>query len=77
MVQMAFNVLDKDGSGVIDMDDIVAVYDASKHPEVIARKKTVDQVLREFIDQMDVGCDKDGIVSSVIYGVNCHFSMFL
>jgi len=61
---MAFRVLDKDNSGVIDMDDIVAVYDASRHPEVIAKKKTVDQVLRDFIDQMDVGCEKDGIVSS-------------
>ena len=64
MVHMAFRVLDKDNSGVIDMDDIVAVYDASRHPEVIAKKKTVDQVLRDFIDQMDVGCEKDGIVSS-------------
>lgn len=38
MVSAAYKVLDKDGSGVVDMVDIVQRYDASKHPEVAAGK---------------------------------------
>ena len=40
----AFAVFDKDGSGVIEPDDIVDAYDASKHPDVMAGRKTADQV---------------------------------
>lgn len=57
----AFRVIDKDGSGVLDLADITAAYDASKHPEVIAGKKTKAEVFREFIDNFDGG-EKDGMV---------------
>ena len=57
----AFKVMDKDRSGVIDISDIKGVYNAKKHPEVIAGKKTEDQVLIEFLDTFDVhhGIHKD------------------
>ena len=44
MVELAFGVIDKDGSGVVEPDDIVDAYDASKHPDVIAGKKTPQEV---------------------------------
>jgi hypothetical protein len=31
----AFKVMDKDGSGVLDISDIRGTYNAKKHPEVI------------------------------------------
>ena len=62
MVRLAFNILDKDGSGIIDMDDIINVYDVSKHPDYIARRRTKEDILREFISSMEVGADKDGKV---------------
>jgi Ca2+-binding EF-hand superfamily protein len=40
IVEKAFRKIDKDGSGVIDIDDIKDLYNASKHPDVIAGKKT-------------------------------------
>jgi len=61
MVMLAFDVIDKDKSGCMDLDDITAAYDAKSNPEVIAGKKTEKQVLREFIDTFDQG-DKDGKV---------------
>jgi calcyphosin len=54
-------VIDKDGSGILDLSDIMAAYDASKHPEVIAGKKTKNEVFREFLDNFDGG-EKDGTV---------------
>ena len=63
MVLQAFARLDKDGSGVIEPDDIVDAYDASKHPDVISGKKTANDVYREFLDTFDVGGVHDGKVT--------------
>ena len=35
IVHAAFNKLDKDGSGVITVDDIIDVYNAKLHPKVM------------------------------------------
>ena len=45
-VYLAFEILDKDKNGVIETKDLVGVYDGSKHPDVIAGKKTQEDVLR-------------------------------
>jgi Ca2+-binding EF-hand superfamily protein len=60
---MAFSVIDRDGSGEVDAQEVAGMYDASKHPEVIARRKTATQVLTEFLDTFDVGGVKDGRVT--------------
>lgn len=62
-VNMAFTILDKDGSGEVETQEIASAYDASKHPEVLAKRKTANQVLREFLDTFDVGGVKDGKVT--------------
>lgn len=49
----AFDKMDKDRSGVIDISDILGVYDASKHPDVIAGKKDEDEILFEFLDTFE------------------------
>jgi len=45
IVAKAFDVLDKDGGGFIDINDIRGVYTANKHPDVISGKKTEQQIL--------------------------------
>ena len=40
IVLQAFAKMDKDGSGMLDMNDIRGVYTADKHPDVLAGKKT-------------------------------------
>lgn len=39
-------ILDADKSGVIELNDIQARYDASKHPDVITGRRTKDEILR-------------------------------
>ena len=51
MAMQAFAVLDKDGSQIIEPDDILDAFDASKHPDVIAGKKTPNDVFREFLGE--------------------------
>jgi Ca2+-binding EF-hand superfamily protein len=44
LVTQAFGKIDKDGNGIVDATEIASMYDASKHPEVIAGRKTAQQV---------------------------------
>jgi Ca2+-binding EF-hand superfamily protein len=49
----AFASMDTDKSGVLDIDDIRQRYNAKKHPDVIAGKKTEDEILYEFLDTFE------------------------
>jgi Ca2+-binding EF-hand superfamily protein len=62
MVHLAYNVLDKDGSGQVDLKDIRIAYDTSCHPDVIGGRKTSDEVLLEFMGVWEKH-KKDGIVT--------------
>ena len=63
LVNLAFDRLDKDGSGIVDFQDIKDVYNASRHPDVISGKRTEEAVLLEFLDTFEVGGTKDGHVT--------------
>ena len=52
-VRMAFNKLDADKSGIVDIFDIKQFYNAKQHPDVKAGKKTEDQILGEFLDTFE------------------------
>lgn len=53
MVDRAFALLDKDGSGVISGKDIAHLYDVSHHKEFKEGTMTKDQVIAEFLDSFD------------------------
>lgn len=55
LVRQAFNKLDADGDGRVSVEEIARLYDASRHPEVLAGRKTRHQVYREFLDTFDCG----------------------
>merc|ERR1711916_161679 len=59
MIHLAFDILDKDGSGFVTIDEIADVYDVSRDPEVECGKKTTEEALKDFIGQWERG-DKDG-----------------
>jgi Ca2+-binding EF-hand superfamily protein len=52
-VAQAYNKLDKDKSGFIDINDIKGVYNATKHPDVLQGKKTEEQILMEFLETFE------------------------
>lgn len=62
MCLMAYDVLDVDGSGIVDRKDIEAAYNAKEHPEVMDGSKSEADVLTEFMSQWD-RTEKDGIVT--------------
>jgi hypothetical protein len=53
LVGKAFNIMDKDKSGVIDINDIKGVYNAKFHPDVKAGKRTEDEILGEFLETFE------------------------
>jgi hypothetical protein len=69
LVKRAFDKLDKNGNGVIEIDDIKGVYNGKLHPEVRAGKKTEEEVLFEFLDTFELHHslknpgDKDRIIN--------------
>jgi calcyphosin len=61
-VRQAFTRLDKDGSGIVDVGDILKLYNASKHPDVIAGRKTPEDVFNEFLSTFETD-SRDGRVT--------------
>jgi len=53
LAKRAFTIMDKNKSGIIDIDDIRGVYNAKHHPDVKKGKKTEDEVLAEFLDTFE------------------------
>lgn len=49
LVEAAFQTLDKDNSGLIEVEDIIGTYNAKNHPAVKECRKTEDEVLEEFL----------------------------
>jgi hypothetical protein len=57
IVLLAFEILDCDKSGVVDIDDIKKLYNADKHPDVISGLKSSDEILSLFLDTFDSNGD--------------------
>eukprot|EP01034_Spumella_vulgaris_P021909 gene21908-27986_t len=63
LVHMAFKIMDRDGSGQLDMEDIKGVYNAKSHPDVVQGRKTEEEILKGFIESFEVGRTKDCVVT--------------
>lgn len=56
IVRRVFNILDKDNIGQIDQTVLKQAFNPSRHPDVLNRRKTEDEVLCEWIDCIDAFC---------------------
>ena len=57
IVQMAFKKLDKTGDGIVNFEDMAKAYDVSKHPDVLSKEKTAQEVYQEFMEDWDKNSD--------------------
>jgi len=53
MVDKAFSIMDKDGSGQLGVSDIAYRYDVSRNDDFVSGAKSKDEVLAEFLNQFD------------------------
>ena len=63
LVRKAFNLLDKDASGVVTVDDILKNYDSSSHPDVARGTKTPNDAAEELLAVFEEGGTIDGRVT--------------
>merc|ERR1740138_1211931 len=56
-VQKAFQVLDKDGSGIVTIDDISSSYDVSQNPAVKSGKQSPNEAYAVFMNNYDANQD--------------------
>ncbi len=49
----AWRIIDKNGDGVLNINDIQGTYDASKHPDVVQGKRTEAEILGEFLETFE------------------------
>ena len=45
--------MDRDGSGLLDINDIKGLYNVASHPDVRSGKKTEDEMLGEFLETFE------------------------
>lgn len=63
LIKKVFAKLDKDASGVIDLEDVRGVYNAAEHPSVKKGEKTEEDILREYLNSLTSARDNnDGVV---------------
>eukprot|EP00993_Chasmostoma_nieuportense_P000713 NODE_1656_length_1423_cov_26.699846_g1572_i0.p1 GENE.NODE_1656_length_1423_cov_26.699846_g1572_i0~~NODE_1656_length_1423_cov_26.699846_g1572_i0.p1 ORF type:complete len:411 (-),score=91.18 NODE_1656_length_1423_cov_26.699846_g1572_i0:48-1280(-) len=56
-VAMAYDLLDTNGDQTVTFAEVRRLYDVSKHPDVLSKSKTAEQVLQEFIQCWDKNGD--------------------
>lgn len=53
LIQAAYNKLDATGDGLVKLEDVAQLYDASCHPAVLKGEKTPNEIFSEFMGQWD------------------------
>lgn len=65
MVEKIFARLDRDGSGKIDINDVINIFDVSMNAEFIEHRKTKEQILTEFLNNFDgAQGNNDGVITA-------------
>ena len=62
LVHAAYGKLDVTGDGVVTVEDVERLYDASRHADVVGGRKSESEVLREFMSQWE-SKEADGVVT--------------
>ena len=66
IVRKAYDLLDRDGSGLVTVEDVAGAYDVTQHPDVAAGKITEREALQDILatyDQAGEDGKRDGVVT--------------
>ena len=64
LVDKAFQIMDKDHTGTITVNDIKEIYDVTQNPEFIEGRKTREEILEDFLNNFDgARGNDDGVVT--------------
>jgi len=57
LVKQAFSILDKDGSGIVETQEMADTYDPSENPAVKSGKVTPEEAVQQFMKHYDGNSD--------------------
>ena len=57
LIRMAYQVLDRNSDERVTMRELLGIYDCSGHPDVVAQRKTPEQVMQDFSASWDKNND--------------------
>jgi len=63
LIETVYGMMDTNGSGRIDLEDVERLYDASNNPDVFDGKLSEDEALDDFLAQFD-GIENGGVYES-------------
>lgn len=63
VIQAAYKRLDRDGSGIVDINDVRDFYEVARHPAVLQGKATQADILVKFLCNFDNQTNPDGRVT--------------
>ncbi|KAE9548007.1 hypothetical protein FO519_008777 [Halicephalobus sp. NKZ332] len=63
LIEMAFKKLDKNGNGVVAIDDLKGVYNCKKSQKFISGEKTEEEIFKEFLKNFEIDGHVDGRVT--------------
>ena len=63
LVQLAFDQIDVQGVNSVDAHAVASGYDASRHPDVLAGRRSAEAEYQDFLDSFDVGGEEEGRVT--------------
>ena len=58
LVMQAYDLLDRNSDEVLTLNELMSLYDCSQHPEVLAGRKTQDEIMVEFASHWDKNGDR-------------------
>lgn len=53
LVELAFSKFDRDGNGIVNIEDLKGLYNARQHPDVKSGRKTEEEVFFEFLETFE------------------------
>lgn len=59
VIETVFGIMDKNGNGRIDLEDVERLYDTSNHPDMLDGKLSEEEALGDFLAQFD-GIEQNG-----------------
>ena len=54
LIRKAFDKIDIDKSGTLEYSDVKDVYNAKNHPDVRSKKKTEEEIVKDFLETFEV-----------------------
>lgn len=64
VILLAFRKLDKNGDGIVTVDDMKDVYDVKRHPQFLSGERTQEQLFKSFLATFEANDHPDGMVSA-------------